>query len=64
MPYYMEFNQAGESWRWGPITCDNPRSQFGFEDRTIKRKADKLAKQLERRETDLKVKVIHEQQNT
>lgn len=43
MPYYMEFQQNGNRWQWGPLVPDNPSSQFGLDDRSIERKAKKIS---------------------
>ena len=60
MPYSLVFNYAdGTTGEIKPLCCDNPKSPHGLEDRKIKTKALKLAKQLTRRFDDLECSVIH-----
>jgi hypothetical protein len=48
----------GTTSRLGSLTCDNPASPYGRSDRSIKRKAMKLAKELTASNDDLVCSVI------
>jgi len=43
MPYKIVFIEGGDRVEIGPLACDNPKSEYGFNDKSIERKAKRLA---------------------
>lgn len=48
--FYLVFKDGSEL---GPLVCDNPKSVYGFSDRSILRKANKLAKKLSKSTSEI-----------
>ena len=60
MPYSLVFEYTnGQRQEIKPLCCDNPKSIYGHEDRSIERKAKKLAARLTNRFDDLECSVLH-----
>jgi len=59
MPYSIIFKDEMGVSEIKPIACDNPRSVFGLEDRSIEVKAKKLASHLTKRFPGLECSVTH-----
>ena len=60
MPYRLIFKyDNGNIGIMKSIACDNPKSKYGFEDRSIERKATKWARRLSQRFDYLECTVEH-----
>lgn len=60
MPYSLVFEYPdGTVGELKPLACDNPKSEHGHEDRSIGRKAEKLAKDMNKRFSDVECSVVH-----
>jgi hypothetical protein len=60
MPYSLIFKYSdGTVGGLKPLACDNPKSIYGFEDKSIERKAEHLAAELTKRYDDLECYVVH-----
>ena len=60
MPYSLIFEYTdGRVEELKPICCDNPKSVYGYEDRSINIKAKNIASKLSKRNKDVKCMVVH-----
>lgn len=59
MPYSLVFIENRTRSEMKPLQCDNPKSQYGLEDRSIKRKGERWAKILTERFDGLECHVEH-----
>ena len=60
MPYSLVFEyKNGQRGEIKPLCCDNHKSIYGYEDRSIERKAKKLASQINKRFNDVECSVLH-----
>lgn len=60
MPYSLVFKyHNGDVKELKPIAPDSMGSPYGYEDRRIKRKAENVARWINKIDTECKVEVIH-----
>ena len=65
MPYFIQYKwESGLVDYLGPIVPDNHKSEYGLEDKRIKRSCDKTAKAINKISTDVVCKTIHRGEET
>lgn len=59
MPYALVFIENGERKEIKPLACNNPKSEYGFEDRRIYQEGKKYTSKMQKRFKGLECFIEH-----